>query len=232
MSSEQKISSLLCGLLSFMGLWLAALTLFVAWSYISSNGATAAAISFDKSKQPTLGDPNAPVEVVIFDEPKCPYCKQFQDDIFTKLKENYIDTKKITYTTYIVSFLPNSMPAAKALLCVYHQDEGRGNPGLFYEYLTYMYAHQPEEQKNWATTSFLIDMAKNASAQIDTAKLEKCIENSSGDLAKQNTEYGISLTKEFSTPALYIDGVPVPAVSYEGISKYIDAQLAKKNSGK
>src|ERR1700722_18713922 len=70
------------------------------------------AISINTKGQPTIGYPKAKVQVVVFKEPKCVNCKQFNDEIFPKLKEEFIDTNKIRYTIVPVSFLPGSMPAA------------------------------------------------------------------------------------------------------------------------
>lgn len=223
MSNGEKFPKSLFVFLSIVTVWLLGLTFFVAKPYLPTPAP--APIAFNKTGQPMLGNPNASVEVVVFDEPKCPFCKILHENIFSKLKENYIDTNKINYTIYTVSFLPNSMPAAKALMCAYHQG-GKENPELFYDYLSYMFANQPEESTDWATTDTLLEMAKKANSKIDQEKLRACLQTTQYDeIVKKNTAYGMEVMQPFATPALFINGVHIPPASYEEISKYIDDKL-------
>jgi protein-disulfide isomerase len=109
-----------------------------------------AGISLKTYGQPTIGEAKAPVHVVVFEEPKCPQCKNFTTRLFPKIKKEFIDTGKIRYTVIPVSFIPNSMPAAVAWLCVFNQEKNSPNHPLFFTYLDYMYAHQPVEYLDWA----------------------------------------------------------------------------------
>ena len=115
--------------------------------------------------QPTVGFSGAPVHIVAFEEPKCSTCTQYNNDIFPMIKKDYIDTHKVLYTVIPVSFLPNSMPAAMALLCVYHQDNSFGSAGLFFTLLDYMYAHQPPESTNLDLQSGSFRMSGNSAAK-------------------------------------------------------------------
>ena len=72
--------------------------------------------------QPTIGYAKAKVHVVVFEDPKCISCAGFNNEIFPSIKKEFLDTNKILYTVIPVSFMPGSMPAAIALLCVYHEN--------------------------------------------------------------------------------------------------------------
>ena len=50
-------------------------------------------ISFDLllKHEPVLGSENAPLTIVEFSDYQCPYCRLFQNNIFPKLKEDFID---------------------------------------------------------------------------------------------------------------------------------------------
>lgn len=173
--------------------------------------------------QPTLGDPKAEVQVVLFEEPKCPHCKRFTTQVFPKLKENYIDTHKITFTIVPVSFIHGSMPAALALACVQKQDTK-----LFFTFLDYMYKHQPEENSDWATEDNLLAMAKAASPAINVAKVKRCFDDPAFlTQIEQNTHYGTKLMGHLTTPTIYVSGMKADDVSYESIVKLIDASLEK-----
>ena len=175
--------------------------------------------------QPTIGDPKAPLSVVVFEEPKCSNCKIFNNNIFPLIKRDFIETHKIQYTVIPVSFLPHSMPAAIALMCVFHV-----NNDLFFTFLNYLYLHQPPENLDWTTTANLQDLAKQASPDISLDKLKHCIEQDTyrAQITK-NTENALKLMGGMlKTPTIYVDGVEVREMSSEGIIRLINAELALK----
>lgn len=185
------------------------------------------AIQLTTKGQPTIGYPKAKVHVVVFEEPKCSNCKDFTEQIFPKLKEEFIDTNKIRFTVIPVSFLPNSMPAAIALLCVYYADPLYPNNDLFFTYLDYIYTHQPDEHIDWTTTDKLVEFAKATSPAINLQKLGKCINLQTYRIKiEKNTEYGKSIMEgRIATPTVYVNGIEVKDLSYDGISALIKEVL-------
>ena len=200
-----------------------AILFFVASSSISAE-------DLDISKHPTIGNPNSNVQVVAFLEPKCPDSKKYSNASFPKLKKDFIDTNKVSYTVITTSFLSQSMPAAMALLCVYNEDADKPNAGLFFSYLDYIYHHQPPERQNWATIETLQNFAKNVSPSIDRAQLKSCIENGHyRSQIEKNTAYGNQLMGRVSTPTIYVNGVKVEnkddTVDYENLKNAIEQVL-------
>lgn len=191
------------------------------------------ATSLETSMHPTLGDSKAPVEVVVFLEPKCPDSKRYNDASFPKLQKEFIDTNKVRYTAIITSFLPQSMPAAIALLCVYNQDSNKPRNDLFFSYLDYIYKNQPPESENWATIETLQKFAVNASPGIDQNQLKNCIEKGHYSAqVEKNTAYGNQLMGHLSTPTIFVDGVKVEnkedTVDYDNLKDAIQKALADK----
>jgi len=184
-------------------------------------------IALNIEGQPTLGYPKAKVHVVIFEEPKCSNCREYNDNIFPKIKKEFIDTNKITYTVIPVSFLPGSMPAAVALLCVYNADPGYPNSEMFFKYLDYIYEHQPSEHIDWATPEKLIEFAKKTSPAITTDKLKKCIEMETYRVQiEKNTAYGKEVMDGLlSTPTIYVNGIEVKEITVDGLKKLIKEVL-------
>lgn len=173
--------------------------------------------------QPTLGSSKAKVQVVVFEEPRCINCKEFNKKVYPKLKTEFIDTDKITYTTIPVSFLPQSMPAAVALLCVYNGDSGQPNSQYFIEYLHYLIEHQNEVM----TAETLIQFAKQALGNIQPHYLKKCIhENTYRSQIEQNTDYGRKIMGGMiATPTLFVNGKEAKHLSFEEISLLIDQAM-------
>lgn len=182
----------------------------------------------DFNGQPTIGYSGSKVHVVIFEEPKCPHCKKFTLQVFPRLKEKYIDTHQITFTTIPVAFLPGSINAATALVSIYLQDMNHPNAPLFYTFLEYMYKTEKEETADWATPSELQKMAKAASPAINVAKLKRSIDNEElRALVEKNTQYGTKLMGHLVTPTLYVNGMKADDITYETVSHLIDAALSQ-----
>lgn len=204
-------------------LWSVAVMLLLVAAIIYTRPTLPPGEKIDTSGQPTIGYPKAKVHVVVFEEPKCPDCKRYNNTIFQQIKKEFIDTNQIRYTVIPVSFLPNSMPAAVALLCAYHQDEEYTNADQYFTLLDYLYANQPPEQEDWATVENLQEMAKKASPAIHLDQLKNCIEQESYrvQIAK-NTEYGAKLMNGLlSTPSIYVNGIRADKVSLSTIKKLI-----------
>ena len=82
----------------------------------------APAMQIDTTDQPTRGNPNAKVHIVVFEDLKCIACKNFNNTILPQIKKQYIDTGIAKYTVINLAFIPGSMPAANAARCIYTQN--------------------------------------------------------------------------------------------------------------
>lgn len=186
------------------------------------------AIEINTVGQPTLGNEEAPIHIVVFKEPKCTSCATFSKDIFPKLKKEFIDTNKVKFTVIMASFLPDSMPAACAMLCVY--DEKPENTQLYYDYMEYLYVNQPDEDLDWAQPTLLCDYAKKVSPKIDLRKLNSCITHKRySDMIERNTEYGNEIMGgHITTPKTYVNGVEMKSMNYEMLSDYLKDLLKKQ----
>ncbi len=72
-----------------------------------------------------MGRKDAPITIVEFADYQCPYCRQFQTTVFTRLKKDYIDTGKVRFVSrdLPLDFHPNALGAAQAARCAGDQDK-------------------------------------------------------------------------------------------------------------
>ncbi|GGA43054.1 hypothetical protein GCM10007416_15130 [Kroppenstedtia guangzhouensis] len=179
---------------------------------------------FVYDKQPVLGNRDAPVRIVEFGDYKCPTCKKFAEEIYPKLKKDYLDNDKAGFYFINNQFLgKDSITAGIAGEAVHEQ-----NPEIFWKFHDAIFEHQGNESEAWATKDFLVKLAKQAAPGIDYDKLEQAIDK---ETYKQQVEQDKAIAVQSgvrSVPTLFINGRPVPdSFDYEGIKKMIEEELKK-----
>jgi len=176
-----------------------------------------APVQINTTNQPTLGNANAPIHVVAFEDLKCANCMRFDTRIFPKLKKDYIDTGRAKYTLINLAFIPGSEPAAQAARCVYDQ-----STPLFFNFVDYVYHHQPPETANWATIPHLMSMASNVKG-INTQQLMQCLAaNKHQHIAAQNMKVAEKIMPDgVATPSVYVNGVAVIPLTWNQLNYVI-----------
>jgi protein-disulfide isomerase len=165
------------------------------------------------ANQPTLGQANAPVSVVVFEDLKCPVCAEFNKAIFPKVIKPAIDEGKIKYTMITLAFIPGSIPAGNAALCLYKKDKN-----YFFPFVDYLFQHQGDESKDWATVPTLLSFARNAIPSLSSAdqeELSRCISAGTytSALADNLAIAEKAMPSGVGTPTIYINGKMVRPLS-------------------
>lgn len=172
--------------------------------------------------QPTMGSEDATVTVVEFGDYKCPFCRQFETEVFPQLKSNYIDNGQVKFKFVNYAFLgASSDRAAVAGECVYNQD-----PEQFWDFHKSVYENQGPESQDWATQDFLMELARENTENLNYNSLETCISSQQTvDEVRKDQRIG-SQAGVTGTPAVYVNGQKVQnALSYSSISSVIDQEL-------
>jgi protein-disulfide isomerase len=170
----------------------------------SQAGKTIDAREFQYEKQPALGKKDAPVKIVEFADFKCPACKQFDQTILPQLKKDFVDngTVQLYFINYpIISPEADSRTAAMAGEAVYRQ-----NPEEFWKFYESVYAQQGDERTNWATSDYLVQIAKQSNLKVDYEKLKKDIDDNTFAQDVKDDEAIVRKLGVNSTPTIYING--------------------------
>jgi protein-disulfide isomerase len=87
----------------------------------------------------SLGKEDAPLTLVEFMDYQCPFCQRFQQEAFSELKREFIDTGKVRFVSLDLPLVnhPNAMAAAEAARCA-------GDQGRFWQMREELLLH-PEE---------------------------------------------------------------------------------------
>jgi protein-disulfide isomerase len=104
----------------------------------------------------TLGDPKAPVTIVEFADPQCPFCAAYTKDVFPSVVDKYVKTGKVQMQLELLTFIgPDSETLANAAYSAADQD------GLW-KFIELAYARQGAENSGYATDDFITSVATDA----------------------------------------------------------------------
>ncbi|MFF4573521.1 DsbA family protein [Streptomyces sp. NPDC001410] len=168
----------------------------------------------------TVGDPKATVTVHLYEDPRCPFCEQFETGGGAPALENQTVQRAVKTEYTLASFLDGrlggtgSKKAVNALRAAL--DEGK-----FAEYHTVLYQYQPEESVDGFTDAYLLQLASQVkglrSARFDTAvKSMKYRDFVTASQKAYERAGGKKAPKGPGTPTVVINNFPVP-VEHNGI---------------
>ncbi|MBI2054909.1 MAG: DsbA family protein [Candidatus Sungbacteria bacterium] len=179
---------------------------------------------------PALGDPNAPVTVVEFSDFQCPFCRRFFETVLPRIKDEYVKTGKarFVYRDFPISSIHDmAQKYAEAAECA---DEA----GKFWAMHDKIFNEQSKKGSG-TVLGYTVDDVKRWAAELglDTAQFGQCLD--SGKYASEvekdlqdGQAVGVAGTPGTFVNSQFISG----AVPYEEFRAAIDAELAKKSSGK
>lgn len=173
----------------------------------------------DLADQPKMGNAKAPVEVVVFEDFQCATCQFFTQELFPKIRDQYVATGKALYVFIPVAYIEGSKPLANAALAVNKQ-----SPEKFFAY-----AHAIFSTPHRLDGAALVALAEKVGG-IDLAALKSAIEtNRHYAELDRNYHRAIELMgRQFGTPALFINGVRTPPMSYRAIKAQIETAEKSK----
>lgn len=166
-------------------------------------------------------DTGSPVEVVVYEDFQCPYCKQLEESVGDDLEDS-MENGDITVEYRIVSFLDKASPneyssrAANAALCVFDA----AGPGVFHDFHGELFEDQPDEGSAGPEDDELIAVASDEGADV-----EKCINDKAmGDQVTKSTDLmadeGVT-----GTPAVFVDGEQVEIDSESAVQDAIESAV-------
>jgi protein-disulfide isomerase len=175
----------------------------------------------------TLGKADAPVTIVEFADPQCPFCKDYTLQEMPSVVQKYVRTGKAKMELRYLTFIgPDSLTAARVLEAAGLQDKLWQASDLFYR-------NQGEENSGYVTDDFLTAILKGAGADPAKAMADAGSAKVSAQLAAAKTlssRYAVDSTPTIlvgpTGGALKKDTESAPTAA--GIGKLVDASLAAK----
>jgi protein-disulfide isomerase len=111
----------------------------------------------------TLGNPDAPTTLVVYEDPQCPFCRQWNVDTLPTVLRDFVRPGKIKLEYRgIVIIGPNSVKGLRAIYGASPQDK-------LWNMVDALYANQGAENSGWITDEVIRKSAQQAGA--DAAKI-------------------------------------------------------------
>ena len=174
-----------------------------------------------ESKILSIGSSNAIVPVKVFSSLTCPHCASFHENIYEKLKEEYIDKGLVKFEHHA---FPLDLAALNAEIIIRCNESEIKN----FELLTEMY----NKQKSWAIGSDIDKINKlikkvGINFNLSNKKMDKCLKNDQAqdEILTQRIEAQKKYKIE-STPTIIINEKKYSGkVDYKQFKKAIDKKL-------
>lgn len=111
----------------------------------------------------TVGNANAPATLTVFEDPQCPYCRQWNVDTLPTVMQNYVRNGKLRLRYRGIEIIGvNSVAGLRAIYAA-------GKQNKLWNMVDALYERQGDENSGWITIPVITDAAKEIGA--DPAKL-------------------------------------------------------------
>jgi protein-disulfide isomerase len=166
-----------------------------------------------------LGPADAKVTITEFASMTCPHCAAFNEQVFPKIKSEFIDTGKIRY---IFREFPLDIKAAAGSMlsrCI-----AKGDAPKYFAVTDLLF----RQQNDWVvknTTETLTRIGKQAG--LSQQEVETCLKDQSLlDKIAADQKYASDVLKVDSTPTFFINGEKIKGeTSFDEFAKRINAVL-------
>jgi protein-disulfide isomerase len=170
------------------------------------------------------GSPTAPVWVIEVSDFQCPYCKQWHDETYQTLKNEYVRTGKVrlAYVNFPLAQHQYAWPAAESAMCA-------GAQGKFWEMHDALFNTQAKWEALPSPATFFDSLAR--AQGVDIARWHACVQSGKMKSTIQADHDRAQTAGAGSTPSFMIgDKLLVGAQPIDDLRRAIDSAMIKKTT--
>jgi protein-disulfide isomerase len=174
-------------------------------------------VSLKTAGAPSLGAPDAPVEIVVFDDFECPYCARAVP-LFKQVLETYPGKARLVFKNFPLKMHKNARAAAAAALAAERQ-------GKFWPLHDLLF-----ENYNKLNPQKIRELAKQVG--LDMARFDQDIND---QVLQQQINVDLQEGQKVGvrgTPTVFINGRRLQQRNMAGFRQMIDAELTKATDAK
>lgn len=171
-----------------------------------------------------LGETDAPLSVVELADFGCGYCRQFAEETFPMVREEFIATGKVRwkFVPFVLGMFPNGAEAARAGECAGAQD-------AFFPMHDRLFATQ-DAWKGSDDPLEEVFLGEAAAVGLDTAAFRRCYEEGLRDARTREANALARRLSVRSTPTFFIEGFPVQGAIPEATFRRVLDQLHREKT--
>ena len=171
----------------------------------------------------TMGESNAPLNVVEWGDYQCPGCGIFGREIFPQMIDEYVEPGLMSFEYKPFSFLgEESFRAAEAALCAEDQ-------GAFWPYHETLFQNQHGENLNAFSNERLKQIA--VSLDLDTAAFNSCLDSGQKRADVDASAADARANGITSTPSVIVNGALLQNwQDWDQVKAFLDAELDRSQA--
>ena len=194
---------------------------------LAGSAQTTALLSGIPQRGNVLGRPGAPVTLVEFADPACPFCRNFAVDTLPAIVQQYVRTGKVRLVYDGLAFVgPASENALRAV-------DAAGAQNRAWNVIDLLYRNQGDEHANWATDSFLRVLAETVPG-LDLVRMLKDMGAAKTTAAMRASTGKATAAGVHRTPTFFVgltggtlQELPVQSLDLSAFTPALDGLLAK-----
>jgi protein-disulfide isomerase len=166
-----------------------------------------------------LGPADAAVTIIEYASMTCPHCAAFTENVFPRIKSEYIDTGKVRYVFREFPLDIKAQAGSMLARCI-----AKGDAGKYFAVVDILFRQQGEwVMKN--TTETLMRVGKQAG--LSQQAVEDCLKDQTlVDKLEADQKYAAEVLKVNSTPTFFVNGKMIKGeTSFEEFDKRIKSLL-------
>jgi protein-disulfide isomerase len=106
----------------------------------------------------TLGKASAPATLIVYEDPQCPFCRNWNVETLPTVIDQYVRTGKVKLVYRGVVII--GQDSVRGLRAIY----AAGRQNKLWSFADALYAHQGAEESGWITDSVILQAAREAKA--------------------------------------------------------------------
>jgi protein-disulfide isomerase len=166
-----------------------------------------------------LGPADAAVTIIEYASMTCPHCAAFTENVFPRIKSEYIDTGKVRYVFREFPLDIKAQAGSMLARCI-----AKGDAGKYFAVVDILFRQQGEwVMKN--TTETLMRVGKQAG--LSQQAVEDCLKDQTlVDKLEADQKYAAEVLKVNSTPTFFVNGKMIKGeTSFDEFDKRIKSLL-------
>jgi protein-disulfide isomerase len=169
-----------------------------------------------------MGSPKAPVLMVEYAAPTCPFCARFDMTLFPQLKRKYIDTGKVYYVLRVFPLSSADIGAEAIARCL--------PQGSYFQFIDLLWRNQPKWDPEYQVADVHAGLVQMGGiAGLSAARVDACIaDTAEAERASQVGEDAQTKYNIHSVPSFIINGqLHGTFTDWQSLQELLDSKLAK-----